>query len=84
MFQDNALAYTKKFSMIALEELLSEWLISHILWPGRSPDLNPYDYIQLGWKGEGGVCTESYNLCEHSTTNTVSKEVQCVCVCVCV
>jgi len=61
--------------MIALEEILSEWLISRILWPGRSPGLNPYDYIQLGWKGGGGVCTESYSLCEHSTTNILRSSV---------
>jgi len=69
------MAYTENFSVVALEEILSEWLISHILWPGRSPDLNPYDYVQLGG---GSVCTESYSLCEHSTTNILSKEVQCV------
>lgn len=57
MFQDNVLAYTENFSMIALELILSEWMISHILWPGRSPDLNPYDYIQLGRKWEG-VCAQ--------------------------
>jgi len=45
------MAYTQNFSVVALEEILSEWLISHILWPGRSPDLNRYDYIQLGWRG---------------------------------
>jgi hypothetical protein len=51
------MAYTENFSMAALEEILSEWLISRILWPGRSPDLNPYNYVQLWWKG-GGVCAQ--------------------------
>jgi len=54
------LAYTENFSMIALEEILSESLISHILWPGRSPDLNLYDYIQLRWKG---VCEQKVIVC---------------------
>ena len=45
------MAYTENFSMMALEEILSEWLISRILWPGISPDLNLYDYIQLEWRG---------------------------------
>jgi hypothetical protein len=36
------------FSMVALEEILGKCLVTHTLWPPRSPDLNTRNYYLLG------------------------------------
>jgi hypothetical protein len=33
---------------VALEEIVGKWLISHALWPSRSPNLNMCNYYLWG------------------------------------
>jgi hypothetical protein len=46
--QDNATAHTANNSMVALDEVFGERVISRGLWPPRSPDLNPCDFYLWG------------------------------------
>jgi hypothetical protein len=40
----NAMVHRTNFSMVALEETMGKWLITHALWPSRSPDLITCNY----------------------------------------
>jgi hypothetical protein len=42
--QDGATAHTATYSINVLNEVFDNRLISHRLWPARSPDLNPCDF----------------------------------------
>jgi hypothetical protein len=57
--QDNATAHTADFSMTVLEQVYGEWLIYHLLWPPRSPDMN----LQFLFVGD----TTGQSLCKQST-----------------
>jgi hypothetical protein len=43
--QDSAMVHTVNFLLIAQEEVFRKWLMSHRLWPHKSPDLNPSSYV---------------------------------------
>jgi hypothetical protein len=46
--QDGATAHTATYSINVLNEVFENRLISHRLWPARSPDLNPCDFYLWG------------------------------------
>jgi hypothetical protein len=46
--QDGATAHTAICSINVLNEVFEDRLISHGLWPARSPDLNPCDIYLWG------------------------------------
>jgi hypothetical protein len=46
--QDNATVHTANNSMVALDEVFGERVISRGLWPPRSHDLNPCDFYLWG------------------------------------
>jgi hypothetical protein len=52
--QDGATAHTATYSINDLNKVFEDRLISHRLWPARSPDLNPCDfYLQGNLKTKG-------------------------------
>jgi hypothetical protein len=51
--QDSATAHTANYTDMVLNEVLEERVVSHRLWPARSPDLHPYDfYLWVDLKSE--------------------------------
>jgi hypothetical protein len=46
--QDGATAHTANYSIYVLNNVSEDRLISHRLWPSRSPDLNPCDFYLCG------------------------------------
>jgi len=44
----NAMAHRTNFSMVDLEETVGKWLITHAVWPSRSPDLKTCNYYVCG------------------------------------
>lgn len=42
--QESAKAHTANNSLVALDQIFSERIISRRIWPPRSPDLNPCDF----------------------------------------
>jgi hypothetical protein len=40
--------HTTNYCINVLNEIFEDRLISHRLWPARSPDLNPYDLYLWG------------------------------------
>jgi hypothetical protein len=42
--QDNSTAHTESFSVTALEDVFSNWLLTPKLWPPRYPYLKHHDY----------------------------------------
>jgi inhibitor of nuclear factor kappa-B kinase subunit alpha len=46
--QDGATAHTATYSINVLNEVFENRLMSHGLWPARSPDLNPCDFYLWG------------------------------------
>lgn len=42
--QDGATTYTVHYIINVTNKVSEDRLISHILWPARSPDLSPYDF----------------------------------------
>jgi hypothetical protein len=43
--QDSATAHIARISMQALSEVFGDRIISSGIWPARSPDLNPGDFL---------------------------------------
>jgi hypothetical protein len=72
--QDNATAQTANNSMVALDEVFGEWVISWRLWPRRSPDLNTCDFYLWG--------TERKSVYEQSTlfgrTSNIKREISAI------
>jgi hypothetical protein len=44
----NAIVHRTNFSVVALEEIVGKWLISHVMWPSRSQNLNTCNYYLWG------------------------------------
>jgi hypothetical protein len=46
--QDNTSSHIANNSMVAMDEVFDEQVISQGLWPLKSPDLNPCDFYVWG------------------------------------
>jgi hypothetical protein len=78
--QDSATAHTADYSIKVLNKVAEERMISHRLWPVRSPDLYPYDFYLWGnlksevYSNNPHTFDElKHNICETITSIKVSK-----------
>jgi inhibitor of nuclear factor kappa-B kinase subunit alpha len=73
--QDGATAHTATYSINALNEVFENRLISHRLWPARSPDLNPCDFYLWGNLKDKVYSNNPHTLVEHkqSIRETISS-----------
>ena len=60
--QENAITDMKNSSMMTLEEVFCEWLMTYIIWPPRTPDSNLWNQYLHGGTNRQIVYEQSNSL----------------------